>query len=335
MEWIVNSAVHHKVYGEGTVISYAGQYVKVRFSAKEATFVYPDAFSDFLKFDDSNNQERANAALQAKKTAVEPVAVTAATRNSTKDYTAFLQIMDTLRTVRPDFEQEIAGIKQAAIIRADDSPLGMAEHVKALILSQLSNYRKWEGIEENLDKLTEVFCQYDIDALLKADEAQLLNQLLDLKCGNLSVRSQISHLKDNLRTLQRIDAENGGIDRYYNSVNKFDLVDKLSNAGSNYKLQDMGIKLVCEYLKGIGIEVVKPDRHVARIIGRLGYSQKNPAGEIETLRICDDIAKTLNISNAMVDTVLWQYGVEKKCGICGDKPDCKRCGAVSCPSRKG
>ena len=108
----------------------------------------------------------------------------------------------------------------------------------------------------------------------------------------------------------------------------------LSDMNSEYKLHEMGVALVCEYLKGVGIPLVKPDRHVCRIIGRLGFSKTIPAGEIETLRICDEIAKHLNMSHALVDTILWQYGVEEKCGICGDEPDCARCGVTSCPNRK-
>ena len=63
------------------------------------------------------------------------------------------------------------------------------------------------------------------------------------------------------------------------------MVKELSIFYSKNKLKCMGVPLVCEYLKGVGIGVVKPDVHLRRIIGRLGYSSKKPADEWETIDI--------------------------------------------------
>ena len=53
----------------------------------------------------------------------------------------------------------------------------------------------------------------------------------------------------------------------------------------------MGVALVCEYLKGVGVDIIKPDVHVRRIIGRLGYSKHNPATVRETMDVCKAIAE--------------------------------------------
>lgn len=250
-----------------------------------------------------------------------------------KNYGVIAEMEKTLRSVRPNYADEIVGINKIRATLSNGGKLQIEDHVKAMILALLSNMQEWDKIEKNLEKLKDIFCDYNIERLMRKSETDILNEIKELKCGNLSINRQINHLKDNIRTLKRIDEKEGGLDHYYAITNKYDLVDKLSNPASEYKLQNMQVALVCEYLKGVGVSLVKPDRHVCRIIGRLGLSEKIPAGEIETLRICDEIAQHLNMSHALVDTILWQYCVEKKCGICGENPACNRCGVLSCPNR--
>ena len=365
---LVNQTVVHKSFGEGTVIAHNGDYITVKFAKEEKKFIYPDIFTTFVKCKDTNLQAELEAAFVAKKEAKTQKAredrervlreaekaqkcaeedkkhFAETTRKTNqnksrntqthKNYDTIIEIEKTLRSVRPNYADEIVGINKIRATLSNGGKLKFEDHIKAMILSLLSNMQEWDKIENNLADIKRVFCDYNIVKLMKKSETDILNEIKALKCGNLSINSQINHLKDNIRTLERIDREQGGLDYYYAMTDKYILVDKLSNPESEYKLQDMQVALVCEYLKGVGISLVKPDRHVCRIIGRLGFSKKIPAGEIETLRICDEIAQNLNMSHALVDTILWQYGVEKKCGICGDDPDCDRCGVMSCPNRK-
>ena len=352
---LLNCVVFHKKYGEGIVVDQfekdLKKYITVRFSERDASFIYPAGFAEYLRCVDPKIQSEFEEFLVKKKDtektrihAANSISVNASSPKSTQrarnhtavnqDYSKILQIMETLEREKQDYADEIAEINRIYAKVSTGGILGLEEHVKAMTFSLLSNMREWKAIEDNIKQLEKVFCGYRIPELMRKADEDILNEILNLKCGNLSIRSQVSHLKENIRTLQRIDRENGGIDHYYSSVDKYILVERLSNSDSPYKLHDMGIPLVCEYLKGVGINLVKPDRHVCRIIGRLGYSQKCPAGEIETLQICDRIADELHLSHAMVDTVLWQYGVKEKCGICGDEPECVRCGVTSCPSRK-
>lgn len=249
-------------------------------------------------------------------------------------YFEIQQMIDTMEKAGYDYKSEIGGIETNRAILESGAELGLNAHVKALILSCLSNEGGWEDkISTKLPQIAEVFCQYDRHELMKKSEADMLNEILTLKAGNRQIKLQIAHLKENIRTLERIDREKGGIDNYYATVDKYDLLDQLSNGKSEYKLKRLGVALVCEYLKGVGINLVKPDRHVCRLIGRLKYSKRCPADEIETLRICDDIAKELSLSQAMVDTILWQYCADHKFSVCTATPNCAQCGVHNCPSR--
>lgn len=52
-----NIKVKHNILGVGTIIEFDGKYITVQFSDKISKFIYPDAFDNFLKIDDSAMQE--------------------------------------------------------------------------------------------------------------------------------------------------------------------------------------------------------------------------------------------------------------------------------------
>jgi len=58
--------------------------------------------------------------------------------------------------------------------------------------------------------------------------------------------------------------------------------------------------------KNIGFEVVKPDRHLARISDRFGFN--SPAA------MCEAIRRTTGEQVAIIDTVLWRFGVLRSTG---------------------
>ena len=49
-----NLQVKHKTFGDGTVVSYTGQYMTVKFASVQKVFVYPDAFERFLTLADGS-----------------------------------------------------------------------------------------------------------------------------------------------------------------------------------------------------------------------------------------------------------------------------------------
>ena len=52
-----NLAVNHKTFGPGTVVSAQGKYITVSFDKAKKTFVYPDAFENFLTLADGTVSE--------------------------------------------------------------------------------------------------------------------------------------------------------------------------------------------------------------------------------------------------------------------------------------
>lgn len=248
-------------------------------------------------------------------------------------YIEFKEIVDTMEAQNYDWRKEIRDIERVQEKRKNKVDFSLTEHVKAMVYSMLSNNRPWDGIAKNSEKIDAIFQNFNIDYLLTASPEELEQKLKEIKCGNRQIKNQMLNLSGNIKTLQRIASDFGTIDNYYNTTATDTLIKSLSVSGQKYKLKYMGVPLVCEYLKGVGIDIIKPDQHVCRIIGRLGYSKHNPATIQEALDVCKAIADEYNLPQVVVDTVFWQYCAKDKFEICSDTPKCKYCGVQNCPNK--
>ena len=92
----------------------------------------------------------------------------------------------------------------------------------------------------------------------------------------------------------------------------------------------MGAALVSEYLKNRGIDLIKPDTHVLRILGRLGLTDHSPATVEEAVEVCHEIAVEYGMRDAEVDSVLWQFGADGFFEMCTATPKCENCHVQNC-----
>ncbi len=55
---------------------------------------------------------------------------------------------------------------------------------------------------------------------------------------------------------------------------------------NGYKLEQMNVALVCEYLRNVGHDIPKPDRHICRILSNeyLAFSDKKEVTHFECVR---------------------------------------------------
>ena len=259
------------------------------------------------------------------------------------EYSEFKNIIETMKEHRYDFEADIKRIQNTAKLRKNGEKFPLSKHIEWLVFAQLSNNRPWQGIEDNRSNIEKIFHNFDPEFLKKASPDALRQELIEIKCGNRQIKPQMNNLGQNIKTLERIARENGGsIDNYFNKFNKasspLDLAKKLSEnkKDNEYKLKYIGLPLACEYIKSAGIDIIKPDVHVCRLLKRLGYikpaSQKSE--EKEAVRICEEIAKEYNVSSVYVDTALWQYCAEKKFEMCTEaNPKCGECKVKNCNNR--
>ena len=145
-------------------------------------------------------------------------------------------------------------------------------------------------------------------------------------------------LKENIKTLQKIEKKYKTIDNYYSQVikgyNAETLVSELSAPRKLYKIKQLGFALTCEYLRNAGYDIQKNDKRICRILGKdyLNLSEKQLVSKEKAFGIVIDLVYESGKSVAELITYfdrIVQMDMEKsvkrnaKCEICKVKEQWK------------
>lgn len=229
-------------------------------------------------------------------------------------------------------------IKKQLDRRKNGGTFTVSDHIRGMVYSMLTSGAAWNRLEPHINTATgqitvidEIFCQYDVTALQSADPAVLVSRAKEYRLGTPYLTNQINALIGvNIGKLLAIKKEYGSVDHFYQSLadkndNLKALVRELATAGKPYKFAQLGEALTAEYLKNVGYDIGKPDRHIRRILGSeyLGYSKHKDVPPYEAIDIIAGIAKSLNKSAAEVDYILWAYCANGFGEVCTKgKPKC-------------
>lgn len=210
-------------------------------------------------------------------------------------------------------------------LRKNGKEFSFSEHLNGLVFSLLSNQRPWEPIERNTSKICDIFYNFDRDKMLKTEYTVFEEKIREIKCGNRAIKKQMESLNYNIRVLQQIESVYGSLDNFVTSDSPHKIAMELSS-GSQYKLKQVGYALALEYLRNVGIDAVKPDTHIIRILGheRLGLSEKVPTPN-EAVEIVEEISKETGYSLSYIDAILWLFCAEGYGDICSNEPKCDIC----------
>lgn len=236
---------------------------------------------------------------------------------------------ETLKKCGFDYEQAVNELGQVkwAEERQRGKKFDLHDHVRGLLLAQLSSNRPWKPIADHLTQIERIFFDYDPDQLEKADPAALVTEIIEIRCGNRVIRQQLRSLASNIATLRRIEREFGTLDAFLTSETPFEIARNLSKPGSAYKLMQLGAALAFEYFKNVGIPCVKPDVHLCRILGRerLGYSGNLTDAEAAARLACT-LAKDAQCNPIYLDNLLWIFCADGYGAVCRkQRPKCTIC----------
>jgi len=231
-------------------------------------------------------------------------------------------------------------IKKQIDKRKSGGVFTLEDHIRAMVYSMLSAGIAWERINQYVDETTgritmidEVFRQYNPEFLLQSDPSELRDKIKGLHCATQYTFNQMQALiNENIPKLIMLDKKYG-MEKVYQQFQNADetlktLVVLLSSPNSCFKLHQMGEALVAEYLRNVGYEIAKPDRHIRRILGSevLGCSGKKEVPIYEAFDIVSTIADESGKSKAKVDYILWAYCAKGYGEICTvDKRNCNNC----------
>ena len=204
-----------------------------------------------------------------------------------------------------------------------------------MILSLLSAQRPWAQVVEHLDELRDVFGNYEPDYVYKSDPEDLETCVCALSCGNRRIHAQMQELRHNINILRKIEQENGNCDYFLQEIHAgnrtpIGVAFTLSDKNSRYKLKGMGVPLILQYMKQLGIDCVKPDVHLKRIVHRLGWVGYEPSDQ-EVFDICKSVASQYTLTMCEVGSAIWLFGATGYAEMCDASPKCCKC-PVGCKS---
>lgn len=214
--------------------------------------------------------------------------------------------------------------------RENGKKFSFAEHLRGLIYAQLSNQRPWYQVQTQLPFIDTIFYDYDTDKILQQDYHYFVREIRKIKCGNISIEKQMQSLPENILRLREIEQWHGDLDHFVQMYTP-DRVAKLLSSDKKYKIKYVGFALALEYLRNVGINEIKPDVHIKRIISnrRLSLVDKEEPSEIEAINAIKLLSKESGYSVAEIDAYLWLYCATGYCNICGAEPQCCKCNIVS------
>ena len=205
--------------------------------------------------------------------------------------------------------------------------------LRDFIYAQLSAQTNWKIIENNFNAIDRVFLSFDKDRIKEHGGEYFDNELKKIRCGSRVRKAQMIVLNKNIQTLENVEKEWKGIGNYIikNPINE--VIRSFSEYNGKYKLKQMAVALVCEWLKAY-VDLIKPDIHVKRILGmeRLGLLN----GKETDYQVIEKI-KNLNSKYSLreIDNMLWEYCREGgKFEICSSNPKCNKCKISSYCNKK-
>lgn len=221
----------------------------------------------------------------------------------------------------------------------------LEEHICGMVYSMLSSTSAWDrmdgGIDEKTGKIVpvnQIFSQDNIEYapefILSCTPELLTEKIKNICGGTQSTRKQMEALiQSNVPLLMKLEKQYGSIDMCYQQYIEKDktlktLITLLSSPNSYLKMSQMGEALVAEYLRNVGYDIAKPDRHTRRILGSefLGCSDKKIVPIFETLDIIKELADYMKRDVAEIDYILWSYCAKRYGEICTLKnPKCEMC----------
>ena len=236
----------------------------------------------------------------------------------------------------PEKLWEESFIKRQIERRQNGKAFTTTDHIRAMVYSMLSSGMSWDKVAKNMNPETKcitsvdkIFCDYDLEQLLKLTPTQLRDSIKEIHCATQSTLKQMEALLTvNVPKLLSIEKTYGTIDTFYQKFIEIDntlktLIILLSATESTSKLEQMNVALVCEYLRNIGHDIPKPDRHICRILSSeyLAFSDKKNVTPFEAFDIITELSKMTGKSAAEVDYILWSYCADGYGEVCTAKKE--------------
>lgn len=188
---------------------------------------------------------------------------------------------------------------------------------KILVRDTLGGGKKAKFVEKEMRDIEKAFADFNIEKVSEYSE----NDLNDLRF----VKRKINDSIQNARVMKEISKKYGSFGQYLKSQYEENL-DEMALASELEQFGSVRLPIALNFLKDIGIDAIKPDTHIFRVLYRLGLldSEKNKKNIYKVRKLAELMKPTPSEKLSIIDAVLWKYGMEV-CKADKDKPLCNKC----------
>jgi len=181
-----------------------------------------------------------------------------------------------------EWRQRIEALNQVPAVRARAQGRKWSddEVFKGLVLSVLSNNTDWAKVERFLPRLGSIFHEFQIHhyaSLAPDDIAEtLVPWFQEHRAGSQTLGNSLRNLICAATELLKLAEQHSSLEKYFDELQMQNSGDArlvaiaLGGASSPHKLPGLGVPLAAEFLKNIGYDTAKPDRHINRAAGSFG-----------------------------------------------------------------
>lgn len=241
-----------------------------------------------------------------------------------KDYQQMFNILEEyLKNRVQDIDLTIL---EAVEQRKNGKSFSFEEHLRGFIYAQLSALVSWKKIKDNQTRLDEIFCNFDCQQLKEKSAEDLINEITAIKCHNpYTTKNQMRSLKANIETFERIEQDFGSLEKFITHSTPSNIIKLLADSNSTYKIKYMGVPIACEYVRNVGIDIIKPDVHIKRIVSAYRLNLVTSKSDYKIIDEFQELSKQIGISQAKMDYLLWNYCSMGYGEICTATPKCNEC----------
>lgn len=199
-----------------------------------------------------------------------------------------------------------------------------------LVQAMFSGGMKGQVVDAWMPRMEKAFHQWDVHAI-----AGLSDEDLDRLARSGEVianRAKLKGVVSNARMVLGLNDRHGSFGRY---IRSFHTVGDLSQDLSR-RFSHLGEVTTEDFLRNIGFDTIKPDRHVTRWLTRMGAVASPDASAKEVLEVSKRIADAAKLSKAHFDAAIYLFCADRDDviagGICGNTPRCGDCPTADlCP----
>lgn len=242
-----------------------------------------------------------------------------------KDYKKMFSILDNYLKDKVQEDIDLT-ILEAVNARKNGKCFSFEEHLHGFVYAQLSALVSWKKIKDNQPRLNEIFCNFDRLQLKEKSSEDLINEITSIKCHNpYTTKNQMRSLKANIETFERIEQDFESLEKFITHSTPSNIIKLLADSNSTYKIKYMGVPIACEYVRNVGIDIIKPDVHIKRIAAADRLNLVTAKNDYKIIDEFQELTQKIGISQVKMDYLLWNYCSKGYGEICTATPKCDVC----------